>query len=153
MNTFLTSEWPQTEKIADIREDEARQKLCCGPVGCGLVGENGARLCAGSDCMAWRRGLDLIECGPHMKLCEPGGKTVARFDQQVFRGTQENPYPPIEDFRPEGEGWYLAHTYGDVYLAHWERHAAQRGHCGFIGGGIDTASSHGAGSRNLERRR
>jgi hypothetical protein len=42
-----------------MTEDEAKQKRCCGPEGCGFTDPrqddclNGERWCIGSACMAW----------------------------------------------------------------------------------------------------
>jgi len=37
-----------------MTEDEAKTKRCCGPEGCGFVGNDKERYCIGSQCMAWR---------------------------------------------------------------------------------------------------
>lgn len=43
---------------------ETGSKRCCGPEGCGEIGNAGGRWCAGDRCMAWMK-FDQVGIGPH----------------------------------------------------------------------------------------
>ena len=110
--------------IAPMLETEAKQKLCCGPEGCGLTihqyqqigGAVGGgveqqpvrplmmakRLCAGSLCMAWIASASILELPSHQT--------------------------------PEGEGWSKSNkpypTADRGEMQQWKR--MDKGSCGWL---------------------
>lgn len=129
--TFLTTPPAngQVEYHAEIKEDEALTKLCIGPPGCGIEDIRAGRIerrCAGSRCMAWRWGRDIIEVG-HMMVTRPPSDLVHEFNGRTIA-----PPVPAENLRPEGEGWYLTNPAMQHDIVRWQRFHAQRGYCGFI---------------------
>lgn len=123
--------WPDV--VPEITDEDAQGKLCIGPEGCGTysLGPPGQeeRRCAGSRCMAWVRGRDIIEIAVYM------GFTLGKVSSIFFVG--EAGYRDVkisdpEDYRPEGEDWIFSHLHGGTDIGHWWRVVAPRGYCGFM---------------------
>jgi hypothetical protein len=155
--TFLAPAWPIATPTQYVLPEDARNKLCCGPQYCGVLGDSadgslrGVRLCAGEACMAWRRGDELVERTETLWLDSPGGTLVRECSGQVY----EKPYPRVQQFCPDGEGWRLTRLMRDPSYSHWERSKGFRGYCGFVGveDSNGATARHGAGGGSLERRR
>lgn len=115
-------------------EEEAKDKLCCGPSGCGLISDirsddgmslvfAGVRICVGSRCAAWRwiAGLSIEQSSTPDKF----------FAADEKQGALMVPEPP------QGSGWQMVQNPKDLPGWHtWQRFnttSQSKGYCGLAG--------------------
>jgi len=138
MTKCVVPAWPRVTRVPEYSEEEARKKFCCGPQGCGhfttVPGYTAARLCLGSQCMAWRWGDQMVEVAVRF------GLTPERTVASLHYPGQDTQTPPrkdmkMEDFRPEGEGWEIAYGWGTPYNSmnhgQYQRELHWRGYCAY----------------------
>lgn len=102
-----------------MTEDEAKTKMCCGPLHFSSTDPNGQR-CIGSACMAWRQtfgGGDVVEADIKW-LTKPKGETNPPFSNapEGYRVTSHDSF-----------GWYTVRR--DEVIGH----EAATGFCGLAG--------------------
>lgn len=134
VKTYLTAELERNapRHFIEVPEDEAKEKLCIGPEGCGLkLRDAPERRCAGSRCMAWRWGLSVVEQTVPLEI-DPNTNMVRRIHDGPPIPMQDRKH--LDAYRPAEGQWDLVMAYppGREAPYRYQREHTKRGYCGFM---------------------